>query len=78
MKTLLITGASKGLGYHCAEYFDNEDYDVIALKGTFDFNFNYESEMQRLESFLNQYKIDKVIHCAGGGFGLRCWERAGD
>lgn len=71
MKTLLITGASKGLGYHCKKYFE-DIYNVITYEGREDIDFN---DLEALELDINETilkcKINKVIHCAGGGFGLK-------
>ena len=70
MKTLLITGASKGLGYECSKYFDGK-YDVLPMKGKRACDFSNKEDLERFCEYLERIEVHKVIHCAGGGFGLK-------
>ena len=91
MKTVLITGATSGLGLMLSRHYDSIGYDlitvgrdpkkVISLKKEISkknqkncFNLDFESKIN-YEKFLKiikkkEKKVDIIIHCLGGGFGL--------
>lgn len=91
MKTVLITGATSGLGLMLSRHYDSIGYDLITVgrdprkvaslkkeisiknqKNCFalDFKFkiNYEKFLKIIKK--KEKKVDIIIHCLGGGFGL--------
>ena len=63
---MLITGASRGLGLVCCQAF-KDDYEVIAFtRKELDFENINPSWMIGLPE-----DVDIIVHCAGGGLGLR-------
>ena len=63
---MLITGASRGLGLVCCQAFKNE-YEIIPFtRKELDFENINPSWMLGLPD-----DVDIVIHCAGGGLGLK-------
>ena len=92
IKTLLITGASSGLGQQCAVFFEQQGYRIILASRSIEKLETIQSSFQNpshhfalklnlLEkASIPQAKekvlkfipfIDGMIHCAGGGLGLR-------
>jgi 3-oxoacyl-[acyl-carrier protein] reductase len=85
-KKILITGATKGLGLICVKHFLNKNAKIIAvgrddkyIKSIKNNNlkflkFDLLNELEK-KNFYKQLisikKIDIVIHCMGGGLGLR-------
>ncbi len=91
MKTVLITGATSGLGLMLSRHYDSLGYNLITVgrdqkkiqslrkeilkknqKNSFVIDFN---SITKYKKFLNivknkKEKIDIIIHCLGGGFGL--------
>ena len=91
MKTVLITGASSGLGLMLSKHYDAKGYNLLAIgrekkkvvslkkiiskknqRNIFTFDFKYKKNyLKFLEKIKKQKKkIDIIIHCLGGGFGL--------
>ena len=91
MKTVLITGATSGLGLMLSRHFDSLGCNLITVgrdkqkvvslkkeiskksqKNCFALDFkskiNYEKFLKIVKK--NDKKIDIIIHCLGGGFGL--------
>jgi short-subunit dehydrogenase len=91
MKTILITGATSGLGLLLSRYYDSKGFNLLATgrdkkklillkkelstknkNNCFSFDFkekkNYEKFLKVIYKQSN--KIDVIIHCLGGGFGL--------
>jgi len=67
---ILITGASRGLGKACVEHFSKE-HKVITLDGRKQCDFTKKSEViKEAKRLSEEYEIDAIIHCAGGGFGM--------
>jgi 3-oxoacyl-[acyl-carrier protein] reductase len=59
-KRLLIVGASRGLGAVACAYFKGK-YEVVTL------HFDY----LKPDTFFDPDEFDAVLHCQGGGMGLR-------
>lgn len=91
MKTVLITGATSGLGLMLSRHYNSIGYDLITVgrdtrkvvslkkeiskknqKNCFALDFkskvNYEKFLKIIKK--KKIKIDIIIHCLGGGFGL--------
>ncbi len=91
MKTVLITGATSGLGLMLSRHYDSIGYDLITVgrdprkvislkkeiskknqKNCFALDFkskiNYEKFLKIIKK--KEKKLDIIIHCLGGGFGL--------
>ena len=91
MKTVLITGATSGLGLMLSRHYDSTGYDLITVgrdprkvvslkkeiskknqKNCFALDFkskvNYEKFLKIIKK--KKKKVDIIIHCLGGGFGL--------
>jgi len=91
MKTVLITGATSGLGLMLSRHYDSIGYDLITVgrdprkvvslkkeiskknqKNCFALDFkskiNYEKFLKIIKK--KEKKVDIIIHCLGGGFGL--------
>ena len=91
MKTVLITGATSGLGLMLSRHYDSLGCNLITVgrdkqkvvslkkeiskknqKNCFALDFkskiNYEKFLKIVKK--NDKKIDIIIHCLGGGFGL--------
>ena len=91
MKTVLITGATSGLGLMLSRHYDSlgcnlitvgrDKHKVVSLKKEiskknqkncfaldFKSKINYEKFLKIVKK--NDKKIDIIIHCLGGGFGL--------
>ena len=91
MKTVLITGATSGLGLMLSRHYDSMGYNLITVgkdqkkvillkkeifkknqKNCFALDFkskiNYEKFLKIIKK--NKKKVDIIIHCLGGGFGL--------
>ena len=90
MKTLLITGATSGLGLMLSRYYDSKGFNLITVgkdknklkllkkdiakknqKNCYAFDFMIKNNYKKFLTIIKkQKKIDVVIHCIGGGFGL--------
>ena len=91
MKTILITGATSGLGLMLSRYYDSQGYNLIAVgknkkkikhlkkevssinkKKCYSFDFNNKKEFEKFLKIVakQKNKIDIIIHCLGGGFGM--------
>ena len=91
MKTVLITGATSGLGLMLSRHYDSIGYNLITVgkdqkkikslrkeiskknqKNSFAIDFNSISNYEKFLNIIknNKEKIDIIIHCLGGGFGL--------
>ena len=66
---ILISGATKGLGLVTAIYLKNQGHEVITIgrsNCSLTFDFTKPKEWDCIVP-----EVDAVIHCAGGGLGLR-------
>ena len=91
MKTVLITGATSGLGLMLSRHYDSIGYNLITVgkdqkkikslkkeisiknqNNSFAIDFNSISNYKKFLNIIknNKKKIDIIIHCLGGGFGL--------
>lgn len=74
-KRLLIVGASRGLGAEASAYFQNH-YEVMVLKFDYLKPAQWDGQLGippggLVGSAGGWDKIDAVLHCQGGGMGLR-------
>lgn len=67
----LITGASSGLGKACVDYFEAKGHKVITIQHRRQCNFNDKIQVEREAQNIANVSPDLIIHCAGGGFGLK-------
>ena len=90
MKSLLITGATSGLGLMLSRHYDSKGFNLITVgkdknkikllkkdisqknqKNCYTFDLIIKNNYKKfLKIIKKQKKIDVVIHCMGGGFGL--------
>lgn len=91
MKTILITGATSGLGLMLSRHYDKKRFNLITVgrekkklislkkelseknrKNSYSFNFKSITSYERFLKILKKKKIklDGIIHCIGGGFGM--------
>ena len=89
MKTLLITGATSGLGLMLSRYYDSMGFNLITVgrdknklqllkkdiakknqKNCYAFDLMVKNNYKKFLKIIKKQKIDAVIHCIGGGFGL--------
>ena len=91
MKTILITGATSGLGLLLSRYYDSTGFNLLLTgkdkkklsslkkeiseknkKNCFSFDFTKQKNYNDFLKIINKQKkkIDVIIHCLGGGFGL--------
>ena len=91
MKTILITGATSGLGLLLSRYYDSKGFNLLATgrdkkklillkkelstknkKNCFSFDFKKKKNYEKFLKIIHKQskKIDVIIHCLGGGFGL--------
>ena len=84
-KTILITGATKGLGLECVKYFLKKKYKIIAVGRDEKYLKEFSKKILFLKGDLlkNSFRkkfykklsgiknIDIVIHCLGGGLGYK-------
>ena len=91
MKTILITGATSGLGLMLSRYYDSKGFNLITVgkdskklkmlknevslenkKNCYSLDFNIKKKYQKFLNTISskKRKIDVVIHCIGGGFGV--------
>ncbi|WP_459211015.1 SDR family NAD(P)-dependent oxidoreductase [Aquimarina rhabdastrellae] len=81
MKNIIITGASRGIGYEMAQLFADEGHQVLALSRneapiqkinhdkihTFSFDISDEKDLKKVATYIkeNWKKVDVLIHNAG-------------
>lgn len=80
MKNIIITGASKGIGFELVHYFSNKDYQVLAISRTTDslqnlpknvtvlsIDITKESDLQKVHNFIskNWKSVAVLINNAG-------------
>ena len=91
MKTVLITGATSGLGLMLSRHYDSLGYNLVTVgrdqkkiaslrkeiskknqNNSFAIDFNSINKYKKFLNIIknNKKKIDIIIHCLGGGFGL--------
>jgi len=84
-KTVLITGATKGLGLECVNFFSKKNYKIIAVGRDEKYLKKFSKKILFIKGDLlkNSFRkkfyqklsgtknIDIVIHCLGGGLGYR-------
>ncbi len=78
-KTVVISGASSGIGFATAEYLDSLGYNVIGLSRKYprnEYSFKYflcditkETQIEKFVDFLNKEieSVDVLVNCAGMG-----------
>jgi short-subunit dehydrogenase len=74
-KTILVSGASSGIGYDIATYFHELGFDVIGLSRKYpvkDYKFKYilcdiTNEQQVKEAISQIEELDILVNCAGMG-----------
>lgn len=85
MKRILITGASKGLGRYISDYYAQQGHSVIAVSRSGckregdhatrirDITFDLTRRRDIVDFIFSVEKepIDAVLHCMGGGLGLK-------
>ena len=64
-KTVLITGASRGLGYQLAKKFEEEGHNVFKHLGKTDYNLNNQDEIEDLAHKAKDYGVEILINNAG-------------
>lgn len=81
MKTAIVTGASKGVGYQTCKFLSENGYRVIAVSRNIDKMISLQSEnieiykmditnFKEIEKFFEKYKditLDLLVNNAGGG-----------
>lgn len=65
MKTVLITGTSRGLGKCLAEVFNKNNYNVIYHNGRLEGDLRFSSTVDRLKEIAEEQDIDILINNAG-------------
>ena len=64
-KTVLITGASRGLGYQLAKKFEEEGHNVLRHLGKSDHNLNNQKEIEELAKKAKDCGVKVLINNAG-------------
>ena len=64
-KTVLITGASRGLGYHLAKKLEEEGHNVLKHLGKSDYNLNNQIEIEELAKKAKDHGVKVLINNAG-------------
>ena len=62
---VLITGASRGLGYQLAKKFEEEGHKVLKHMGKSDHNLNNQYEIEKLAKKAKDYGVKVLINNAG-------------
>ena len=64
-KTVLITGASRGLGYQLAKKLEEEGHNVLKHLGKSDYNLNNQIEIEELAKKAKDHGVKVLINNAG-------------
>ena len=64
-KTVLITGASRGLGYQLAKKFEEEGHNVFRHLGKRDYDLNNQDEIEKLAHEAKERGVEVLINNAG-------------
>ena len=64
-KTVLITGASRGLGYQLAKKFEEEGHNVFRHLGKRDYDLNNQDEIEKLAYAAKERGVEVLINNAG-------------
>ena len=64
-KNVLITGASRGLGYQLAKKFEKEGHNVFQHFGKKDYDLNSQMEIEELAKNAKQFGVKVLINNAG-------------
>lgn len=64
-KTVLITGASRGLGYQLSKKFEEEGHNVLKHLGKRDYDLNNQNEIEELAQKAKDCGVKVLINNAG-------------
>ena len=63
-KTVLITGASRGLGYQLSKKFEEEGHNVLKHLGKRDYDLNNQNEIEELAQKAKDCGVKVLINNA--------------